>query len=196
MTALTCSCHMGRSAAVPWRGWCDVLTARTRSQIGRANRRRGIDAERRVATWLRAHGWPGAERAVRTGYRTATRASADPGDITGTPGLAWQVKDCAREQVDAWLAETEEQAEAAGADYGLLVVRRRRVGDVGRWWVYMRLADLGGLLVHAYGDARFLAPGSALVRLELRELVRYLHDAGYGDPTESPTTRGEEKRRA
>lgn len=155
-----------------------------RAALGRSNRRRGADAERRVVAWLREHGWPGAERAVRTGYRTATRAGADPGDIIGTPGLVWQVKDCAREQVDAWLAETEEQAEAAGADYGLLVVRRRRVGGVGRWWVYMRLADLGGLLVHAYGDATHLAPDpDDVARLELRALVRYLHAAGYGDPT-------------
>lgn len=51
-----------------------------RAALGRSNRRRGADAERRVVAWLREHGWPGAERAVRTGYRTATRAGTTTGD--------------------------------------------------------------------------------------------------------------------
>ncbi|HWD79273.1 MAG TPA: hypothetical protein VG497_10325, partial [Kribbella sp.] len=66
---------------------------RTRSEIGRSNRNRGAVAERAVVAWLRDNGFPHAERAVRTGYRTADRVSADHGDITGTPLLAWQVKD-------------------------------------------------------------------------------------------------------
>src|SRR5688500_3530498 len=69
----------------------DLMTATTTAR-GKYSREKGATAERHLVAWLRTHGWPGAERAVRTGYRTADRTSVDPGDVTGTPGLVWQVK--------------------------------------------------------------------------------------------------------
>ncbi len=38
-----------------------------------ANRNRGAVTERMVVTWLRAHGWPDAERRLVTGHRTRSR---------------------------------------------------------------------------------------------------------------------------
>ena len=70
------------------------MTTATASARGRSNMSKGKAAERAVARWLRENGWPQADRAVRTGYRSSLRTSDDPGDIVGTPGLAWQVKDC------------------------------------------------------------------------------------------------------
>src|SRR6476469_3650305 len=98
-----------------------------RSRLGAANRRRGAEAERKVAVWLRENGFPGAERAVRTAYTAGGRTAVDPGDITGLPAIVVQVKDDASNAVEAWLAETEQQRLGAPgtvpAHLGLLVVR-------------------------------------------------------------------------
>lgn len=149
-----------------------------RAKQGRANRRKGHDAERAVATWLRANGFPGAERAVRAAYVGSDRVIPDPGDITGTPGIVWQVKDCAREQINVWLDDTDRQREQADADYGLLVTRRRGVADVGRWWCWL---PLDTLLRIGFGG---LPSGWALdnkpVRLELHAVARMLDLSGYG----------------
>lgn len=155
--------------------------AADRSRLGTANRRRGAEAERRLAAWLRAHGWPHAERGVRTAYSSAGRGLVDPGDIVGTPALVWQVKDHARESVDHWLTETEQQRLGAPgtvpADLGLLVVRRRGKADPGRWWVWLPVEQLVGLVVDA---PRPQVPRP--VRMELVDLVPLLRAAGYGEP--------------
>ncbi|MCP2261069.1 hypothetical protein LX15_004789 [Streptoalloteichus tenebrarius] len=156
------------------------MTTTDVSARGRANRRRGADAERAVAAWLRGHGWPHAERAVRTGYRTATRTSADPGDITGTPGIVWQIKDVARPDAARWLDETRQQRDAAGADHGILVIRRRGTTDVGRWWTLLTTSDLLRL-VHATRPGLLSAP----VMMELGDVAALLHAAGYGTTPEA-----------
>jgi hypothetical protein len=86
-----------------------------------------------VCKWLRANGFPHAERAIRSGITAADRVVADVGDITGTPGIVWQVKDVARSSIPTWLMETGDQRLAARADAGVLVYRARGVGDVGAW---------------------------------------------------------------
>lgn len=164
---------------------------RTPAQIGAANRRRGAQVERAVVTWLRDHGWPHAERAVRTGYTTASRTSTDPGDITGTPGIVWQVTDRGDIDQDSVLArrlaETEAQRVAAEDDLGVLVVKRRGVADPGRWWVWLPLVALECL---RNGDDRHCDPDAwtyldrTPVRLELRHLAQMLTAAGYGTAEE------------
>ncbi|MEU5847456.1 hypothetical protein [Saccharopolyspora shandongensis] len=152
-----------------------------RSRLGRANRRRGHDAERAVARWLRDNGFTGTERAVRTGYATSERQVADPGDLTGTPGIAWQVKDTERESVDVWLRELDEQTTTARAEIGLLVHRRRGTADPGQWWAWLRLADLGALLGT---PGRHRRERQHPVRMELAHAVELLHAAGYGNPVD------------
>ncbi|BBG01580.1 hypothetical protein [Pseudonocardia autotrophica] len=80
----------------------------TAAQRGTANRRKGHTAERDVAKYLRAVGYPNAERAVVTGFAAATggRLKADPGDIAGVPFIV-SVKDCATEQLGKWLDELD-----------------------------------------------------------------------------------------
>lgn len=169
------------------------MTTATASARGRANRNKGATAERDLVRWLRTNGWPGAERAVRTGYRTTTRTSADPGDVTGTPGLAWQVKnraDFEQDAVfDACLAETEAQRAATGADFGLLIQRRAGTPDPGRWWVWLRVVDLYRIIRKAPGaDVRqrgaFL--GQPPLRMELAGLALLLRAAGYGSAPDEP----------
>ena len=157
------------------------MTSSTPSQLGAANRRRGIQAERDLARWLRGNGFPHAERAVRTGFRAADRTSADPGDIAGTPGIVWSVKDCAAEQITKWLVELDGmQGDAGTSGFALLVVKRRGSADPGRWWCWLDLVDVL-LLAMPPGTS---VPNTPLhpIRSEVGRIVPLLHAAGYGDP--------------
>ena len=154
----------------------------TPSQRGKSNRRKGAQAERDVVTWLRANGWPHAERAIATGNRSGDRVRQDPGDITGTIGLVWQIKDVDNldqpAQLAAAMRETEQQRAHANAHIGVLVQRRRGTTDVGRWhaWVPAEvLAELAG------GSQRV---GTHPVRLDLSALVDLLRHDGFGTDTE------------
>jgi hypothetical protein len=157
----------------------------------------GAETERHAARYFRDEGWAGAERRIRTGYRTATRTVADQGDLMGLPGLCVQVKSLRDKRagrdpnapmelmVDTWLHETEEQREASRAALGLLVVRRWTAGsDVGRWWCFLDLPDLQGLLDGTLGwdHARSWGPEYAPVpvRLELQDVVALLKAQGWG----------------
>jgi len=158
-----------------------VTTAKTRSQLGRANRRKGAVAERDLVKYLRRVGFPGAERAVPTGYRTATRVAADPGDITGTLGVVWSVKDVATEQIAKWFAELDAMDGRLG-DVRLLVHKRRGHADPGRWWCWLRVGTLVRLLDE---NLRPDGLGDAVpMRMELGDVIPLLRAAGYGDRIE------------
>lgn len=158
---------------------------RTRSQIGKSNSAKGKESERRVASYLKVNGWPQAGRLVRTGYRNGENVSRDEGDIGKTPGLAWQVKYVAEKdwwKVPQWMAATEDQRIASGADYGILVVRRHGHAHPSEWWAYLWAADVVSLVV-----GRRPSPGLDLgaslhfpVRFELHNLIPILHARGYG----------------
>ena len=150
-----------------------MTAARTPQQVGASNRRRGHDAERAVARYLRGTGFQHAERAVRTGFRTLDRVSQDPGDITGCPGIVWSVKDCAAERIGAWMVELTAMGDPDALH--LLVQRRRGHADPGRWWCWMDLAAASLLL----DGATF---GPQLVRMELGDVVALLRLRGYGEP--------------
>lgn len=146
------------------------------SARGRANRRKGHDTERAVASYLRASGFPGAERAVRTGYRVGNRVVPDPGDIAGVPGMVFSVKADQRNDIPGWLHEIETTRHNHGAELAVLVVRRNRKGDVSRWWAWVSLPSLvRAVLGTGWHDL------NGYVCMELADLVPMLHRAGYGD---------------
>jgi hypothetical protein len=100
---------------------------------GRSSRRRGADAERRVAAWLRQNGWADARRSLAGDGRQAT--DIDIGD----PRVGLEVKDRARSSWPSWQRQAAESGRAI-----LVVVRRSRgVGDVGRWEARLSI-DGGG----------------------------------------------------
>lgn len=161
----------------------------TASQRGKANTAKGKRTERDLVTWLRAHGWPGAERTIRTGHRVPGRVSADRGDVDGTPLLAWQVKDVAEReiwQIPNWLAATGCQRAAAGADLGILVVKRRGHADPGRWWAWLTLDEVihEALTNRVNGLPYPLGLFTVPVRLALADLAPILHFWGYGTCTD------------
>lgn len=105
---------------------------------------KGTRAETSVVSWLRDHGRPHVERRALQGTR-------DRGDIAGIPGVVIEVKAGARLEIPRWLGETESERGNDRADFGLLVVKPKGVGDlrVGDWWVIQRLSQAHDLLVKA-----------------------------------------------
>ena len=114
-----------------------------------AQRAKGTLAETALVKFLIANGFPGAER-------RALHGTEDKGDITGTPCLAWEVKNVRQYAIPTWMKETEVERINARADFGLLVVKPNRIGvdSVGQWWC--------------------ITP--------IEQQVRLLREAGYGDP--------------
>ena len=150
----------------------------------------GTDAERAVARYLTANGWSSAE--IRR-----THGVLDLGDITGTPGLVWEVKGGhAAEQatdrdITEWLEETELERANAHADIGVLIWKRKGKGhaSVGAWWA--ALPGWGYVYLARIGIAQASVPAPAWmtqvyqevppVRLLLADLIRMLRTAGYGN---------------
>lgn len=150
----------------------------------------GTRAETAVVRVLRTGGWPHAERRALTGAQ-------DQGDITGTPGICWEVKggDAARKasdgQIIAWMAETAIERITTGTEVGVLVVQRAGYGEAraDRWWAIVPLFEFAVLCGGALPPADL---AHAPVRLILGDLIRLLRHAGYGEPltTTSPTKEG------
>lgn len=143
----------------------------------------GTAAETAVVRYLRLHGFGQAERRALTG-------TYDQGDITGTPGICWEVKagkaakTASDGQVVAWLNETEAERVNARADVGVLVLARAGIGplNAGQWWAVLPLRDLPRL----YPGVR-QTDGLVPVRLHLSSVVGLLRCAEYGDEaTTSP----------
>jgi hypothetical protein len=143
----------------------------------------GTDAERAVVRFLQANGWPHAER-------RALRGTSDAGDVTGTPGVCWEVKSRGRPVSDAqiarWLEETDIERRNAGADVGLLVVRRPGFGpaNAGAWWAVLTAYGFAYLTSVESIHAAVFFVQDAPVRLLLADAVTLLRSAGYGDPLE------------
>ncbi len=105
-------------------------------------RRKGTAAETAVVTYLRDHGWPYAERRSLNG-------ALDKGDVTGCPGLCFEVKAAGVSlKMSSWLGETGVEAINATADFGILVVKPPGVGEtrVHQWYAIMRGYEFDRLL--------------------------------------------------
>ena len=111
---------------------------------------KGTSAETAVVKYLIDNGFPHAERRALTG-------AVDLGDITGTPCLAWEVKNHKTYKIPAWLKETELETKNARADFGVLIVKPNGVGvtNTANWWAIMSLEQITNLLREAgYGTRR------------------------------------------
>ena len=141
----------------------------------------GTRAESAVVKYLVANGFAHAER-------RSLRGALDAGDITGTPGICWEVKggEAAKAASDltiaGWMQELATETVNAKADVGVLVVQRRGVGpsNAGRWWAYMPCWQVAFL-----SEAGKWQPGLAFpVRMLLADAVTLLRAAGYGTQPE------------
>lgn len=105
-------------------------------------KRKGTAAETAVVTYLRDHGWPYAERRSLNG-------ALDKGDVTGCPGLCFEVKAAGVSlKMSSWLVETGVEAINATADFGVLVVKPPGVGEtrVHQWYAIMSGTEFNRLL--------------------------------------------------
>lgn len=147
-----------------------------------ASRDKGTAAETAIVRWARLNGFPWADRQPLRGR--------DQGDITLCPGVIIEAKNHARTGVAIgpsvlrlWLRQTEVERDAAGADHGILVVKRAGTADVGRWAAYLPLHRLAGVLADTQADRWWSERGHAYpVSMDLAALARLLRVAGYGHP--------------
>jgi hypothetical protein len=139
----------------------------------------GTEAETKVVRYLLDHGFPAAER-------RALHGTQDLGDITGTPGLVFEVKagkaahNASDNQVDLWLAETELERDNAGEDVGVLVVARY-LKNVRSWWAFLPAEDFTRLALRSGSDLPMHDVFRRMpVRLPLQDVAHLLRVAGYG----------------
>ena len=139
----------------------------------------GTGAETAVVRYLQDHGFSGAER-------RSLQGATDKGDITGTPGLAWEVKAGRTLCLPEWLRQTEKERVNAKADFGILVIKPVGFGvtRVGKWWAVMRAGEWSKLLAAITMSCGHL-PLSHPVELsgaritDLRDTVRRLPEPSY-----------------
>lgn len=99
------------------------------------NKAVGTAAESAVVKTLIEAGWVHAERRALAG-------SLDRGDISGIPGLCFEIKSAKSLNWPEWLAETATETQNANADYGFLWAKRPRKSDPLDWYVMMTGRDL------------------------------------------------------
>lgn len=110
---------------------------------GAGPRRKGARFEVLVAAYLRASGFPGAERHL---------IGSGQGDVGGLlPGLVVECKCCARPAFGAWFAQLYAAMDRAGATMGAIVHKRHGKTDPGLQLVTMDLESFVYLLQQAAG---------------------------------------------
>lgn len=116
------------------------------------SKQKGTAAETAVVRALHGLGFPYAER-------RALKGGKDLGDITGSPGVVWEVKDARTWCGPEWLRETETERVNANADFGILVVKVPGVGapNASRWLTVME-EDFAELLIAYAWRERMLKP--------------------------------------
>jgi Holliday junction resolvase-like predicted endonuclease len=154
---------------------------------------KGKRAELAVANWFKVNGYPDAGRAVKTG----TTYTHDGGDLILEHGdfrLCVEVKHRAGGLSDSEVLQfgrkLQQQIVMSKSDMGILVERRDRVGDPGRWWVHMHSSALATLEVWALrnGSAGLVFGAVAdfrPVRLQLDYLATLLQKVGLAQPPEA-----------
>lgn len=110
-------------------------------------RAKGTRWESALVEYLRANGFPHAER-------RALHGAHDRGDIAGIIGLVVEAKSAARVELAAWVDEANEEAENAGGAIGVVWFKRRGRASPGAGFVTMDGETFAYLLRLAeYGEA-------------------------------------------
>ena len=110
-----------------------------------AAKRKGSQAERDVVAYLKANGYPYADRRV-------AGATLDKGDISGVLGVTIEIKNHARLDLAGWLAELEVEMKNDSAWTGVVIHKRKGKGDVGEWYATLPVKVWLALLRKANGE--------------------------------------------
>lgn len=145
------------------------------------SKKKGTQAEVAAMKWLRENGFPWCDRQPLRGNR-------DSGDLLLCVGIVAEVKSVAkgaagqppRGLLEEWLQQTDSEAEHAGADFGILIVKRSRVTNPAHWFVYMRLGEW----LRLTGAHLPLPDSSQPVCVSLASAAAVLRSAGYGTAPE------------
>jgi hypothetical protein len=105
---------------------------------------KGTAAETAVVRFLQAAGFAQAERRTLAGVQ-------DRGDIAGIPGVVIEVKNCARQELPAWVAEAELERDNDRASLGVVWHKLRGKADPGDWFVTMSGHQFAALLREQQG---------------------------------------------
>ena len=88
--------------------------------------------------------------------RRALSGVNDMGDVSGAPGLVFEIKNHKTYKFPEWIKETEVERINAKADFGITIVKPNGVGlnSVSNWWAVMPVGAMLDLLREAgYGDS-------------------------------------------
>jgi hypothetical protein len=104
---------------------------------GAAARRKGLDAERAVARYLREKGFPEAFTA-----RSASGGMQEGPDILGVPGVSLEVK--SRKALDIGAALHQASSQAHLFSLPVVLVKPYGIGldSVGDWWAISYVRDI------------------------------------------------------
>lgn len=116
---------------------------------------KGTRFETDLVDYLTTQGAPHAERRALAG-------TLDRGDVTGTPGIVWEAKNCQTMSLAGWVDEMLVECANASTRLGV-VVHKRRGQNIRRAYATLQLDQLCILLREAgYLDAAAMpAPGEA-----------------------------------
>ncbi len=102
------------------------------------SKQKGTAAETAVVKYLKANGFPKAER-------RALQGNLDKGDISGVDDVVFEVKDHKKMELSGWVKELVVEVDNADAVTGAVIHKKRGTLDVGEWyatipvWVYIDL---------------------------------------------------------
>lgn len=106
---------------------------------------RGRASEHIVAAYLRENGWP---------YAEPVGASRRGSDVTGTPGIDWEVKARTRLELPALIRQLGAREAENVLGIGVLRLNGQGPASIDSWPAVIRLEDLVHLLHgNGYGDA-------------------------------------------
>lgn len=91
---------------------------------------KGTSAESAVVQYLQTMGFTHAERRTLNG-------AYDRGDIAGIPGVVIEVKNCARQELAAWVAEAERERDNDRSNLGVVWHKLRGKAHPSKWFVTM-----------------------------------------------------------
>lgn len=112
--------------------------------MSQARKVRGMASQRIVAEYLRAHGFP---------YAESTGAGRSGTDVTGTPGIDWEIKARAKLDLPALMRQLRDRSEAGVLGLGAVRLNGQGPAVIADWPCVVRLEDLTVLLRSAgYGD--------------------------------------------
>jgi len=109
-----------------------------------ASKRKGTAAETAIVNYLRTVGFLHVERRALNG-------SIDRGDIAGIPGVVIEAKNCARQELAAWVQEAETERNNDNASLGVVWHKRRGKAHPADWFVTMSGEQFTALLRELQG---------------------------------------------